>query len=248
MHYRVDITMYDDSAADIYIRCLKLMYVPGDEIVRMTCWVLSGVQDALEILRIAAQLLFHDCIDACMQYLEMLPSWTQSEEASIKSVLSSLQIPRVHPDLARRMNIPNHLSSSPMESSLLIMRRMLLHVLQESYKGFKSTCAPRHQNIDPSRPIPESMVLEVWNANMDLVKEKIKHKLDPKHVYLDRKEVTWNDVKSAMSTLSWMFSSLLALHVGDIVVDALSKDDTLSSLVAQVRAISVISIKGSCPK
>jgi hypothetical protein len=112
---------------------------------------------------------------------------------------------------------------------------MLLHVLHVSSKGAnsgnsKSSTATGIDDLDPSMPIPESMILQAWNGNIDVLKAKFKDRVE-RHSYNYHREQAWNEVKSAVLTLSWMFSSMLELHVGYIVVAAFSEDSALSDLM-----------------
>jgi len=65
----------NSQSVDEYIKCIKLMYsteTSGN--LRF-----SNVDEALAILPIASQLLFHQCIEECMQYLDAV-HWNQLKQ------------------------------------------------------------------------------------------------------------------------------------------------------------------------
>jgi hypothetical protein len=59
-----------DNCIDVgtYVRCIRLLYI-ADRLKQIT---FVDVQDALRVLQVAAKLLFHDCVRACMHYLEAI--------------------------------------------------------------------------------------------------------------------------------------------------------------------------------
>lgn len=65
-----------------YIRCICLLYYSQASIKRF-CFF--SVDDALAILPMDAQILFHQCVVECMQYLNAVP-WTPVQKFPIVSL------------------------------------------------------------------------------------------------------------------------------------------------------------------
>ncbi len=95
----LEITLDKCVDTGAYVRCIQLLYA---DCVKHTTF--SDVQDALRILQVAAELLFHDCVGACMRYLESVP-WSAENESAIRSCVAALHL-QVSPDLAARLCSP----------------------------------------------------------------------------------------------------------------------------------------------
>lgn len=216
----INIAVPDGSFAATYKRCIELMYVPRSSI--NSCRPFSGVEDALSMIQVAAEFLFHDCADACMEFLEMLPSWTAREEASIQETLASLQLSHINVDLAARLSLPQGI---PAHQPMNVMRSMLVHVLQSACKVLPMT-PPAMKNLDSSKPIPEAMILLVWNANLDLMKTRLKMQFQNTNGTQSAKQ----EAETVGSNLSWFLRKLLDLEAADAVIKALVKDSQLSSV------------------
>lgn len=70
-----------------YIKCIKLMY--SSQSGKTLCFY--SAEEVLAILPIASELLFQDCINECMRYLDAV-YWNPAQEAQLRDLLSSLQI------------------------------------------------------------------------------------------------------------------------------------------------------------
>ena len=84
---------------DDYIKCIKLMY--SSEASESLCF--SSVDEALAILPVASELLFHDYIQECMEYLDAV-RWSREQENLLGALLSFLQI-NMLPSLAARLGM-----------------------------------------------------------------------------------------------------------------------------------------------
>jgi len=93
----IEIKITSPHYAEMHIKCIRLMY--SSQKCNRFCF--SSVDEALAILPVASELMFHDCMDACMRYLDTV-KWTREQEAKLRALLSSLQIKPL-PDLAARL-------------------------------------------------------------------------------------------------------------------------------------------------
>jgi len=83
----LDIEVTISQSVDESIKCIKLMC--SYEARKSLCF--SYVDEALGILLVASKLLFHDCIEECRQYLDVV-RWSREKENQLLLLLSSLQI------------------------------------------------------------------------------------------------------------------------------------------------------------
>jgi hypothetical protein len=100
--------------------CIRLLYAANP--VKDTTF--NDVQDAVGILQVAAEILFHDCVGACMRYLEAV-RWSAEDESAIRSRVASLQL-QVSPELAFRLC---SLTSLPDNCSPADLMGVVLHEL-----------------------------------------------------------------------------------------------------------------------
>ncbi|XP_024379480.1 uncharacterized protein [Physcomitrium patens] len=98
-----------------YTRCMQLLY--GPEISPSS---FANVAHAIEVLPVAAQLVFQECVDACMRYLAVMP-WNAANLFDIRSAVAAFQIAPTS-DLAARLDTFGTLA---MESSLDALKRVL---------------------------------------------------------------------------------------------------------------------------
>lgn len=70
-----------------YIKCIKLMYFSQSG--KSLCFY--STDEVVSILPIASELLFQDCIQECMRYLDAV-YWNPAQEAQLLDLFSSLQI------------------------------------------------------------------------------------------------------------------------------------------------------------
>lgn len=87
----------------------------------------ANVAHAIEVLPVAAQLVFQECVDACMRYLAVMP-WNAVSLSEIRSAVSAFQIAPT-PDLAARLGTFGTLAK---DSSLDALKRVLETLLLKS--------------------------------------------------------------------------------------------------------------------
>lgn len=81
--WNVSLQLSNGSIHD-YITVLKLMY--SDDFTA----VILSMSTALSILPIALELLFEDCVKACVRFIEVVP-WTEDEERIVISLIPMLK-------------------------------------------------------------------------------------------------------------------------------------------------------------
>ncbi|KAG0614608.1 hypothetical protein M758_6G190000 [Ceratodon purpureus] len=91
---RINLCMVPGRHLSSYIATLKLLYTHD------FFGTIKNVESALNILPIAAQLLYDHCISFCVRFLEAV-SWTREEERRIVELVSCLQLDESSALLAR---------------------------------------------------------------------------------------------------------------------------------------------------
>lgn len=136
-----------------YVRCIQLLYVPD----RVKHTSFRDVQDALGILEVAAEFLFHDCVDACMRYLEAVP-WTSEDENAIRASIVNLHL-QASPDLAARLRTTE---SSAVDTMEVVLGQLLARVTSGApSKARDITERVLLANVQPSTPPAFAAVNEV---------------------------------------------------------------------------------------
>jgi len=84
-------------SVEMYIKCIRLMYY--SHAGKPLCF--SNVDEALAILPVASEILFQQCLEECMRYLNAV-RWSTKQEVKLRALLLSLEINTL-PDLATRL-------------------------------------------------------------------------------------------------------------------------------------------------
>ncbi|CAM6046482.1 unnamed protein product [Sphagnum compactum] len=135
----IQLTMEAHSNPNVYISCIELLY--KEDLSPATSFQCVG--HALNILRVAAQLLFQDCIMSSMQYLAAMP-WRAEEQLAIHTVLTGFHLPPT-PDLVARLGTFSPAGAMSIELPSLV-KRVLENLLstntQEclSFKDRRAVC------------------------------------------------------------------------------------------------------------
>lgn len=171
----LEITLDKCVNPSTYVRCIQLLYVPD----RIKHTAFNDVQDALGILEVAAELLFHDCVDACMRYLEAVP-WTLENEGAIRGCVASLHL-QSSPDLAARLSIPEN---GTMEKPVDVMKNVLGELLALVTNGAPSKARDITErvllaNVHPSASpafaaVNEVALLKEFQGNLSQLKIQLR--------------------------------------------------------------------------
>lgn len=76
----IEIHITSPHSNEDYIKCIQLMY--STQQGKPFCF--SSVAEVQAILPVASQLLFHDCVEECMLYLDSV-RWSPRQEAKLRS-------------------------------------------------------------------------------------------------------------------------------------------------------------------
>lgn len=157
-------------SVDKYIKCFEFMY--SSQVAEGLFF--STVGEALAILPVASELLFHAYIEECMQYLNAM-RWTDAQAAELRALISSQQI-KTSPDLAARLGM------SPCNSDCVHLEMLdeylpeMLFMIFNDIETDRTTVEKYIVNYfraDVSPAVTEkckSALLKEFRANMDRIK------------------------------------------------------------------------------
>ncbi|XP_024524394.1 BTB/POZ domain-containing protein At1g63850-like [Selaginella moellendorffii] len=208
-----------------YVRCFEVLYVPD----RLKLSAFADVQDALTVLEVAAELLLHECVAACMKYLEAVP-WTPDAEEAIRSCVSSLHL-RPSPDLAARLCT---LGSMPDCKPVDVMKEVLGELLSLVSNG----APPKARDITErvllaNVQAPASSAFAAVNE-VALFKE-VQTNLEALKIQLNKfvNFFSWNShqVNVACSALRWLLEELFSLQIAETAIKMLAEEEDLAQLM-----------------
>ncbi|KAJ7560736.1 hypothetical protein O6H91_04G143300 [Diphasiastrum complanatum] len=154
------------EALETYINTFHLLYTKD------FAGVIMDVQTALSILPVAAELLFDECITACVRFLEAVP-WSKEEEAQIKQLVILLQLEESEDLLARLSPVKD----SALEDMLneLVYAATHNHQNAASVKAFvaKILC-----NF-PSRDTVRLVLNKAFANSLKIVKDSVEEYTSP---------------------------------------------------------------------
>ncbi|KAH9295651.1 hypothetical protein KI387_039239 [Taxus chinensis] len=143
----IKLTVPSDGSAENYIKCIGLMYSShsGKDLS------FSDVDEALQILPVASELLFEEGIEASMEYLAAV-CWTPQQKLKLTALLSSLQV-NISADLAERLKV---LPESSFDEEIDMLKMKLPEMLCEitDCKASPESCFVPFKNDHIPSPLP----------------------------------------------------------------------------------------------
>jgi len=182
-----------------YIKCIHFMY--SSQAGKRFCF--STVDEALAILPIASELLFHDGVDGCMSYLDAV-HWSPEQESRLRASLTSLQI-NVLPALATRLAGTGHCNSDCGHLEMLeeTLQEMLSMISSESTNSTLHCTVEKYieDNIkaDSTSDIADTCraaLLKEFCAHVQAIKSKMGIKY--------RHGTQWVDNTEYIDDISWL--------------------------------------------
>ncbi|KAG0450004.1 hypothetical protein HPP92_027117 [Vanilla planifolia] len=152
---------------DAYVTVLQLLYS-----LDFSATILS-VSDALEMLPIALELLFDDCIRACVRFLEAVP-WTDEEEEGVLGLVPFLKEEESRDLLARIFPlVPAGDGNSISEEMLfgLILKAIHSHPRVATVKAFVANLLRDYSSLDSVRRVLDRAFLVSLGTMKELLGE-----------------------------------------------------------------------------
>ncbi|XP_010942871.1 BTB/POZ domain-containing protein At3g05675 [Elaeis guineensis] len=187
--------------------------------------------DALEMLPVALELLFDDCIQACVRFLEAVP-WTEEEEEAVLNLIPFLQAEESRDLLARIRPETSPDGKLPSEEMLhsLILSAIHSHPKVATVKAFVAKLLRDY----PSRDSVRSVLDRAFLVSLESVKKLLGEYASP-----DFRVAEDNDETEAIQRLSlhkamvnarhllWLVERMIELRVADMAVREWSEQATL---------------------
>ncbi|XP_017697195.3 BTB/POZ domain-containing protein At3g05675 [Phoenix dactylifera] len=187
--------------------------------------------DALEMLPVALELLFDDCIQACVRFLEAVP-WTEEEEEAVLNLIPFLEEEESHDLLARIRPETRPDGKLPSEEMLhgLILSAVHSHPKVATVKAFVAKLLRDYPWRDSVRSVLDRAFLD----NLETVKKLLGEYASP-----DFRVAEDNDETEAMQRLSlhkamvnarhllWLVERMIELRVADMAVREWSEQAAL---------------------
>lgn len=218
----IELTLSSCKNVENYVKCIQFMYSSKQ-------LTFTSIQEALSILEIASELLFTDCVNSCMQYLEAIP-WTTESESQIQSSIMSLQL-QVPPDLAVRLS--THACTpdfKPVNTMGEILSELLSLVSNEAPPKARDITkrvlrANDQLSISPAfADVNKLALFKELKSNLELVKSQLQ-----KFASL----FAWNchQIDVASSAMCWLLDEIFVLQIADMAVKMFAEEQDLAQLM-----------------
>ncbi|KAF3775067.1 BTB/POZ domain-containing protein [Nymphaea thermarum] len=220
-HFLMTLQVSSSRSVESYLTVLQLFY--SDDF--STTIVSAGV--ALSLLPVALELLFDDCIKACLRFLEAVP-WTEEEEKAVLNLLPLLP-KEDSQELAARL-VPTRVDSS--EDMLHGLILAAVHSLPNiaTVKAFVAKLLRDHSSRDSVGRVLQSAFM----TSLRSVKESLEEYSSP-NVRGDHEEIEalqrlnlHTAVVNARHLL-WLVERMIELRVADSAVKEWSEQQTFSA-------------------
>lgn len=218
----IELTLSSCKNVENYVKCIQLMYSSKQ-------LTFTSIQEALSILETASELLYIDCVNSCMQYLEAIP-WTTESESQIQSSIMSLQM-QVSPDLAVRLSTHG---CTPDFKPVNTMGEILSELLSLVSNGAPSKArditksvlrANDQLSISPAfADVNKLALFKELKNNLELVKSQLQKFAS---------FCTWNShqINIASSAMCWLLDELFVLQIADMAVKMFAEEQDLAQLM-----------------
>lgn len=218
----IELTLNGCKNVENYVKCIQLMYSSKQ-------LKFNSIQEALSILEIASELLFADCVNSCMQYLEAIP-WTAESESQIRSSIMSLQL-QLSPDLTVRLSTHGCTPDFKPVNTMGEILRELLSLVSNGAPAKARDIAKRvlrandHLSISPAfADVNKLALFQELQSNLELVKSQLRKFAS---------FFSWNShqINVASSALCWLLDELFVLQMADMAVKMFAEEQDLAQLM-----------------
>ncbi|PKA50387.1 BTB/POZ domain-containing protein [Apostasia shenzhenica] len=213
---------------DAHIAVLQLLYT-----LDFTGAILS-VSDALEMLPVALELLFDDCVRACVRFLEAVP-WTDEEEEGIISVIPFLGEEESRDLLARVSPLaPANDGKSISEEMLhsLILKASNPHPGTAPVKTFTAKLLRDYSSRDAVKSVLDRAFLSTLGAVKELLGDYVSPDFrvagdDDETEAIHRLKL--QRAVTHVRSLSWLVDRMIELRVADTAAREWSEQAALTA-------------------
>jgi hypothetical protein len=179
--------------------------------------VVDCASTALMLLPVALELLFEDCVRACVRFLEAVP-WTEEEEKIVLSLIPSLSDDESR-DLLARVSPPKDESSEEMLQGLIHSAIHSHHPNMAFAKAFVAKLLRDFSSRESARRVLDS----AFQTSMKVVKESLEEYSSPdfRGSHNETEAIQRLNLHTAMTNgryLLWLIERMIELRVADSAV------------------------------
>ncbi|XP_050148409.1 BTB/POZ domain-containing protein At3g05675-like [Malus sylvestris] len=196
------------GSMDARISLLQLLYTPD------LASAITTVSTALDLLPVASELIFEDCVRFCLRFLEAVP-WTQDDEARVLAL-----IPHLSEDEAK--DLIARVSGSP-DSSEEMLYGLILALTHNPSMAFVKAFVAKLLREFGSRDLVERVLDRAFQTTFKVVKESMEEYTSPgvRGDHDETEAIQRLNLHTAMTNgkhLVWLVERMIELRVADSAV------------------------------
>ncbi|PPS03304.1 hypothetical protein GOBAR_AA17362 [Gossypium barbadense] len=200
----------DPNSISIHLTVLQLLYTSD------FATVIDSASTALEILPVALELLFEDCVKSCLRFLEAVP-WSEEEEKRVLSLIPFLREEESKELLARLS--PGKEDSCEEMLHGLILAAIHNHPNMAFVKAFVAKLLRDFSSRESARRVLE----RAFETSLKVVKESLEEYTSPdfRGDHNETEAIQRLNLHTAMTNgrhLLWLVERMIELRVADSAV------------------------------
>ncbi|KAM3291709.1 BTB/POZ domain-containing protein [Capsicum chacoense] len=209
------------SSVDHHLTVLQLLYSNDFSTT------IHNVSIALSVLPVALELLFEDCIKACVRFLEAVP-WTEDEERKILSIVPLLGDEESQ-ELLARVSIDKNASSEEMLHGLILSA---LH--NHPNMAFAKAFVAKLLRDFSSKEAAKRVLDRAFQSSLKIVKESLEEYSSPdfRGDHNETEAIQRLNLHTAMTNgrhLLWLVERMIELRVADTAVQEWSNQASFTA-------------------
>lgn len=206
-----------------YLTVLKLLY--SDDLL----FLIDSVSTALDLLPIALELLFEDCVRACVKFIEAVP-WSEDEEKRIFSLIPLLSEEESKELIARLSPLKDD-SSEEMLHGLI---RSAIHC--HSNMAFAKAFVAKLLRDFSSRETARKVLDAAFDKSLKVVKQSLEEYSSPdfRGSHDETEAIQRLNLHTAMTNLKhilWLVERMIELRVADTAVKVWGEQASLTGML-----------------
>ncbi|XP_043710992.1 BTB/POZ domain-containing protein At1g63850-like isoform X2 [Telopea speciosissima] len=189
--------------------------------------IIDSVSTALSILPVALELLFEDCVKACVRFLEAVP-WSEEEEKKVLAFVPLLKQEESQ-ELLARVSPTNSAASEDMLHGLIVAA-IHNHSNMALVKAFVAKLLRDFSSRDSAKRVLD----QAFHQSLKIVKESLEEYSSPdfRGDYNDPEAIQRVNLHTAMTNgkhLYWLVERMIELRVADTAVKEWSDQSSFTA-------------------
>ncbi|PRQ23695.1 hypothetical protein RchiOBHm_Chr6g0264211 [Rosa chinensis] len=209
------------GAIEARISLLRLLYSDDDDFAS----TINTAAAAIELLPVALELLFEDCVRRCVQFLEAVP-WTEEEESRILALVPLLSEDESK-DLLARVSGTNN-------SSEEMLYGLITSVIHNPNMAYVKAFVAKLLREFSARDSAERVLERAFQSTFKVVKESMEDYTRPgvRGDHNETEAIQRLNLHTAMTNgrhLLWLVERMVELRVADAAVKAWSEQPSFTA-------------------